>query len=52
MALISTKLAVATILANFNVEMSEGLPHQIEFDPVFITPTPIFKLNLKFSERA
>ncbi len=52
MGYISTKIGIVTMLSKFNVEMTEGLPHKLDFDPKGFVLTPTVLLNLKFTERS
>jgi hypothetical protein len=51
MGYMSTKIGVVAMLSKFNVEMTEGLPQSLDFDPKLLVPTPTILLNLKFTER-
>jgi hypothetical protein len=51
MGYMSTKIGVIAMLSKFNVEMTEGLPHKLDFDASLLVLTPTVMLNLKFSER-
>jgi cytochrome P450 family 6 len=52
MGYLSTKIGVVAMLSKFNVEMTEGLPQSLDFDPKQLVLSPTVLLNLKFSERS
>jgi hypothetical protein len=52
MGYMSTKIGIVTMLSKFNVEMTEGLPHKLDFGAKTIVLTPTVMLNLKFTERS